>query len=178
MLALTCSVCKALTPASQFQVAQGKCNSCHCECYKGWYNGKPSRKTGHNKRSALWYCLFVGMSLAQQAFFGCSRDELRAHFEGLFEPGMTWGSYGRACDGKVWQVDHIVPCSSFDLTDPLQLKECFSLSNIRPLRIQDNLKKGCRQMKRDVVILHPDQDNRDEDFHTTGAECAELPAPR
>jgi hypothetical protein len=36
---------------------------------------------------------------------------------------MTWENYGV----KGWHIDHIKPCSSFDLTDPIQQKKMFSL---------------------------------------------------
>ena len=51
---------------------------------------------------------------------------------------MTKENYG------LWHVDHIIPCASFDLTDPKQQKICFHWSNLQPLKAIDNLKKGTR----------------------------------
>ena len=42
---------------------------------------------------------------------GCSVLELKIYVESLFLPTMTWENYG-----KLWHIDHIIPCSSFDLT--------------------------------------------------------------
>lgn len=67
---------------------------------------------------------------------GCSADDLRAHLERQFTDGMTWGNYGD------WHVDHVRPCSSFELTDPAQQRECFHWSNLQPLWAPDNLSKG------------------------------------
>ena len=48
---------------------------------------------------------------------------------------MTWDNYGK------WHIDHIKPCSSFDLTCPIQQKLCFHYTNLQPLWAIDNLKK-------------------------------------
>ena len=43
-----------------------------------------------------------------------------------------------------WQFDHVIPTSSFDLTNEIELKKCFSLVNLRPLSITNNAKKGSK----------------------------------
>ncbi len=60
---------------------------------------------------------------------GCSIPEFRKHLESLWTEGMTWENYG----SKGWEIDHIRPCKSFDLTDPEQQKLCFHYSNTRPM---------------------------------------------
>lgn len=67
---------------------------------------------------------------------GCSIQELRAHIEKQFTPGMTWANYGE------WHVDHIRPCASFDLSDPEQFLACFNWSNLQPLWAAENLSKS------------------------------------
>lgn len=64
---------------------------------------------------------------------------LRAHLESMFKPGMGWHNR------KLWHIDHIKPCSAFDLKDPEQQKKCFHHSNLQPLWWIDNLRKGNRQ---------------------------------
>lgn len=68
---------------------------------------------------------------------GCSRPDLIAHIEAQFEPGMTWENYGRGG----WEMDHIRPCASFDLTDPAQQAACFHYTNLRPLWRLDNMRR-------------------------------------
>lgn len=81
-------------------------------------------------------------SPATAELLGCSQSFLRSHLEALFSDGMSWGNRGK---GKVgWQVDHIVPCHNFDLTDEAQRRACFHYTNLRPLWSVDNLKKGVR----------------------------------
>lgn len=61
-----------------------------------------------------------------------------AHIESLFQPGMSWDNHGE------WHIDHIIPCASFDLTDPEQQKKCFHYTNLQPLWALDNLSKGAK----------------------------------
>lgn len=68
---------------------------------------------------------------------GCTLNELKKHLESLWLPGMSWENYSH----KGWHVDHIKPCNTFDLTDPVQQKECFHYSNLRPLWAVDNLSR-------------------------------------
>jgi excinuclease UvrABC ATPase subunit len=67
---------------------------------------------------------------------GCSVDEFRKHLEALFTEGMSWDNYGK------WHIDHIKPCSSFDLTSLEDQKVCFHFSNMQPLWAIDNIKKS------------------------------------
>jgi len=59
---------------------------------------------------------------------GCNLDEFKQHLEKQFKPEMTWNNYG-----KVWEIDHIIPCFSFNLEDKEQQKQCFHYTNMRPL---------------------------------------------
>jgi len=68
---------------------------------------------------------------------GCSVDDLRAHLEAQFRPGMTWANYGSG-----WHVDHVRPCASFDLSDPEEQRRCFHWSNLQPMWAGENLSKG------------------------------------
>lgn len=70
---------------------------------------------------------------------GCSIDELKAHLEMQFEPGMTWDNLGKG-EGK-WQIDHIIPCSYFDLTKEENQRICFNYRNLQPLWASENNSK-------------------------------------
>jgi hypothetical protein len=69
---------------------------------------------------------------------GCSWEQLREWIEAMFQPNMAWKNYGE------WEVDHIIPCAKFDLTDPEQQRACFHYSNLQPLWGKDNRIKGSR----------------------------------
>lgn len=67
---------------------------------------------------------------------GCELSTLKEHLESQFKPGMSWENYGD------WHVDHIRPCSSFDLTKNEEQQKCFHYSNLQPLWAHENLKKS------------------------------------
>ena len=69
---------------------------------------------------------------------GCDLATLKAHLESLWKPGMSWENYGH----DTWHIDHIRPCSSFDLSDPEQQRQCFHYKNLQPLWSEENLRKS------------------------------------
>lgn len=71
---------------------------------------------------------------------GCSIQNAKEHIEKQFKEGMSWENYGH----KTWHIDHIIPCASFDLTDPEQQKKCFHYTNLQPLWAHENLSKGSK----------------------------------
>jgi hypothetical protein len=78
------------------------------------------------------------------SLLGCSVDELKSQLERQWLPGMTWDNFGRlhAANGPAhWQIDHIRPMQSFDLTDIEQVKVVCHYSNLQPLWALDNRKK-------------------------------------
>jgi len=70
---------------------------------------------------------------------GCSFDECWAHLEKQFVPGMTRENYG-----VIWHIDHIMPCSSFDLNIEDEQRKCFNYTNLQPLFAEENLRKGSK----------------------------------
>ena len=43
-----------------------------------------------------------------------------------------------------YHIDHIRPCKFFDLTNPDEVKQCFSANNLQWLTARENMSKGCR----------------------------------
>ncbi len=76
-------------------------------------------------------------------YIGCTCSELVAHIESSFQEDMTWNSKGQ------WNVDHIRPCASFDLTDISQAKVCFNWRNLAPLDARANKSKQARYKRED-----------------------------
>lgn len=71
---------------------------------------------------------------------GCTSLEAKEHLEKQFKDGMTWENHGN----NGWHIDHIIPCASFDLTDPEQQKKCFHYTNLQPLWASENMSKGAK----------------------------------
>ncbi|MDD2820123.1 MAG: hypothetical protein PHW29_02555 [Flavobacterium sp.] len=73
---------------------------------------------------------------------GCSIKEARIHIEKQFREGMQWENHGI----KGWHIDHIIPCSSFDLTKNEDQNKCFHYTNLQPLWAEENLRKGNKKV--------------------------------
>lgn len=71
---------------------------------------------------------------------GCTLLEFKKHIETQFEDWMTWDNHGQ----YTWHIDHIIPVSSFDLTNEEEVKKCFHYTNLQPLHWEANLKKSNR----------------------------------
>lgn len=108
-----------------------------------------------NGRSAIYNALKrqnngknVGDDIDVTKLLGCSIDEFREYIEAQFVEGMSWDNQGIQKQGgeKKWHMDHIKPCSSFDLSDPKQRLECFNYRNHQPLWASENFSKGSKIM--------------------------------
>lgn len=88
-------------------------------------------------RARLWKAL-NGKSKPEStmALVGCSEAELKEYIQGLFQGGMTWENQGK------WHIDHIVPLSTFDLSDTEQLRSATHFTNLQPLWAFDNQTKA------------------------------------
>jgi hypothetical protein len=69
---------------------------------------------------------------------GCTVEEFKKYIESKFKPGMNWEKR------HLIHIDHILPCSSFDLTKPEEQAKCFHYTNLQPLWASENLSKGNR----------------------------------
>ena len=69
-------------------------------------------------------------------YVGCDFRFLKGWFEFQFQENMNWDNYGE------WQIDHIIPCSSFNLQNIDEQLTCFKWSNLSPCWKIDNIKKG------------------------------------
>lgn len=67
---------------------------------------------------------------------GCSLPEFKEHLEKQFNNSMTWENYG-----GVWHVDHMKPCSKFNLLLADEQQKCFHYTNLQPLLAIENLQK-------------------------------------
>lgn len=68
---------------------------------------------------------------------GCTKEHLISHIESKFTPKMSWDNYG-----TYWHIDHIIPISSFDLSDQDQRKAANHWTNLQPLEASKNIAKS------------------------------------
>lgn len=83
----------------------------------------------------------VGKYKSAIKLLGCSIETFMDYLESKFEPGMSWENHGRY---PGWQIDHIIPCSLFDLTKAEHQKRCFAFHNLQPLWAADNIRKSAK----------------------------------
>ncbi len=71
---------------------------------------------------------------------GYSVEELKAHLESQFTEGMTWDKFF----GGGVHIDHVIPRMNFKYISPndLQFKQCWALSNLRPIWPKENSVSG------------------------------------
>ena len=68
---------------------------------------------------------------------GCSHSFFKNWIIHQLYGNMTVENYG-----DVWQIDHTLPITSFNLLDENEMKKCFDWINLRPMYMKDNLIKG------------------------------------
>lgn len=72
-------------------------------------------------------------------------ETLTKWFEFQFNTKMNWQN-----QGKYWDIDHVVPCKSFDLTKDSDIKKCFNWSNLRPMEKLANYRKNDKILPRTI----------------------------
>jgi hypothetical protein len=113
-----------------------KLNKDKIRIYNKTAKKKPIERIKKNLRNRIKEVLgYKDFSLSQT--LGCTPKEFRQYLSSKFRDGMTWENYG-----LIWHIDHIRPLSDFDLNIKEQRIEANHFSNLQPLLINENLKKG------------------------------------
>ena len=152
-----CSRCKELKILAEFNRrkevnVQPHCKECNNVIYKTWReqgSGKQWERDYAKKRKdqdPLYKLRFLlrlrlldalkrsvrGGSVSKKHsaldLIGCSIEELKQYLESKFVAHMGWHNHGTE-----WEIDHIVPCTWFDLRNPEEQKRCFHYTNLQPL---------------------------------------------
>lgn len=99
----------------------------------------PEFKLRRNLRSRLNKALRQNSKIGSAiSDLGCSISDFKKHLESKFKSGMSWDNYGR----KGWTLDHIIPLSKFDLSDPEQFLKANNFNNFQPLWFWENSSKS------------------------------------
>ncbi len=100
----------------------------------------PERKMIENFRSRIYNLVKRNNPKNKDrsyAILGCTPSFFRGYLEAQFGYGMCWENYG-----TYWQVDHRIPLTSFNLSDPEKVKQAFHYTNCRPLTSFENNSKS------------------------------------
>lgn len=117
------------------------CRRANGQSYTKWSQRSTEYKLANNLRTRINASIRNGSKAGSAVkSLGCSINELKVYLESKFLDGMSWDNWSRTG----WHIDHIIPLSSFDLTDIDQLKAACHFTNLQPLWAKDNLIKGNR----------------------------------
>ena len=111
------------------------------EYFKNKRKTDPNYQISDNLRSRLRKALKdqnVKKTQRTLDYIDCSIDFLKGWLESKFKEGMTWENYGE------WHIDHIKPCSKFNLSNEEEQKKCFNYKNLQPLWASENTSKGAK----------------------------------
>lgn len=123
----------------------------HCDRVKDYYHrrgGKavrdawrqrPQARIAHSLRQRVRELIQGAKPAKTLALVGCDARFLMGYLEARFQRGMKWSNYG-----TVWEIDHRIPCASYDLTDPSHQRSCFHYSNLQPLFCPGNRAKSAK----------------------------------
>ena len=70
----------------------------------------------------------------------------KAYLEAQFVPGMTWKNAGTA-----WHIDHRIPLTTLDLSDPINQQFLFNYKNTRPMWAKANVSRGNKLQFEDLI---------------------------
>jgi hypothetical protein len=102
----------------------------------------PHERIAHNLRSRL--SKFIKKEHTFD-YVGLSHEEFRDWLLYQFDKNMNWDNYG-----SYWQIDHVVPCASFDLTKEEDIHKCNHWTNLRPLDKKTNNSKSSKILDNEI----------------------------
>lgn len=108
------------------------------EQYNERLRSNPTLRLIKNCRTRIWTVLknYNGKENKTVEYLDCDIDFFKKWLQYNFTDSMTFDNYG-----TYWHVDHVIPCSRFDLTDEDSIKHCFRWTNLQPLEGVENMMK-------------------------------------
>ena len=124
-------------------------------CFKDYHNFRKERRSildKERRKTDLNFKLVCNLpSRTSKAFkaqnftktnktfdlLGCSHSFLKRWIIHQLYGNMTLENYG-----SVWQIDHCLAITSFNLLNGNDMKKCFNWINLRPMYCSENISKG------------------------------------
>ncbi len=102
------------------------------------YKNNPEVRIKENLQTRLYSLIKKNANSNKLSnYLGCSKDFFINWIKSQLYGRMTMENYG-----KIWHIDHCKPCKSFNFSNEIEIKECFSWKNMRPLYVEANLSKS------------------------------------
>lgn len=80
-------------------------------------------------------------------YINCNPYFFQKWIEFQLYDGMNMDNYG-----KLWHLDHVIPCSKFNLNNQEDINKCFEWKNIRPYLAEKNIKKYNKINQLEIVL--------------------------
>jgi len=80
-----------------------------------------------------------GLKTSFSDILGCDLYFFKKWIEFRFDENMNWDNLG-----ECWEIDHILPISSFDFTNKNNIQVCFHWTNLQPLLCNENRSKSAK----------------------------------
>ena len=170
-----CSICKIEKTLDNYHLAKNKgtiramCKSCSSIKRKEYYKKHRKEiikqtnkyKVERMKKDSAFklklklrnrlYSAFKSQGLYKKErtiqYLGCKLLFFKEWIEYMLYDGMTIDNYG-----KYWHLDHVIPCTSFNLENKDESYKCFNWRNIRPYLAHKNLVKSNKIIQRDILF--------------------------
>lgn len=108
------------------------------------YSTDPAYRLAKVLRSNFRRVMVTGVrkQVSVLTLVGCDMAALKGHLEAQFVDGMSWDNYGIVDGQPIWEIDHKLPVSAFDILDVEQQRACWHWSNLQPMWASENRRKG------------------------------------
>lgn len=115
-----------------------------------------------------------------ESLVGYTIEDVVVYFQTLFDDQIGWHNM------KEWEIDHVIPKAAFvyeSCEDP-QFKECWALSNLRPLMRKENRAKNdkingvsVRKLRREGKLPFPKGNKKDGNQTVCGLQADQTSGP-
>jgi hypothetical protein len=105
----------------------------------------PSFKLYENLRKKIWKSL-KNKSNSSKELLGCEIDHYFKWIEFTMSNDMTWENYG-----EYWNIDHVKPVDTFDITNPEEAKKAFNWKNTWAMKASANFSKKNNLIETDIT---------------------------
>lgn len=134
-----CAVCVRRSRKKTLTINKKKIYKCTVERQKRRYKEDVKFRAACMLRDSVKRVFGYAKSKKDKKTFdilGFSVDEFIMAISEKFSDGMSWENHG--C---VWQLDHKIPLSVFDFSNPMHVSYANSIENLEPLFIDDHATK-------------------------------------
>lgn len=132
-----CSKCEQYNQLTDYVNGNNMCHNCRCKYYTDYFKNNIVAKIKNNLATHMR--LYFKKENKTFNYINLEKNLFRKWFEFLY----SYDEYiNDENHGSYWEIDHVVPCKSFDMTNLEEVKLCYNWKNLQCLRCILNQKKN------------------------------------